>query len=342
MSTSFSKTDTYGSCPKLFEYKYIRNLQAKRQNTNLWKGTNAHEIAKDWFLLQRDGEVTYSNVFIETFISNWVAEYLDNFDASTMFEDELLDVEKEVNAIGRVVQGFLERKEFEGWTILHVEEEFVIEIDGHKVTCTPDLVAMDPEGFVWIIDHKTTEKHLDRDALDIRPQALFYYVAVTQFYDNVAGFIFNYLRKKVPVQPRMNKTRTKGVYLINRLKDVDTTYELLLALAEQESLMDNEDVRRRLGELRDHNTFYFMHRERITDDMAAATVGDLIARLILIDKSIADSLFPRTIQRLNGCRSCEFNSLCTTELTGGNTEVVLQWYEPREDHNPYEREEDAE
>lgn len=336
MPTSFSETDTYGKCPKLFSYKYIRNLQPVRQNTNLFKGITAHDILRDWYLAQRAGEGREVSEFMVT----WMAEFWAEFDSSSLFEDELFDVRKEVEALGWVVETYLERGEFDDWEILHVEEEFQVKVDDNEVSFTPDLVARDPSGVVWGIDHKTTGSKIDKDALDIRPQSLFYYMGIQQFYPEVGGFIFNYMRKKVPTVPRLNKTGKKAVNDLNR---IDTTYEILRDFINENGLADDEAHRRRLAELRDEDTFYFMHRMYITDDMVEEESVDLAARLRLMDVSIQEDLFPRTIQPFNGCKRCPFNALCFTELTGGNTDIVLDWYEEREPKNPYERDdEDAE
>lgn len=338
MSTSYSKTDTYAKCPKLYEYKYIRNLQAKRKNSNLFRGITAHDILRDWYLLQREhGGIT---VTPDEFVARWITNYWTDATNLPIFEDELFDHRKEVEQVATYVRRFLELGKFDDWTILHVEEEFTIEIDGHKVTFTPDLVAMDPDGNVWIIDHKTSGKHIDRDALDIRPQALFYYIGVSQFYENVAGFIFNYIRKKVPTTPRLNKTGKKAVTDLNR---IDTDYETLRAFIVANDLLDEPAHRRRLGELRDRDTFFFQHPFYITPDMVEQAAKDIAARLRLISMHYLDRDtigYPRTVQPFDGCKRCEFNSICVTELTGGNTDMVLQWYEPREEKNPYEREDE--
>lgn len=333
-SFSFSKTDTYAKCPKLYEYKYIRDLQPKAKNSHLFRGITAHDMLRDWFLNQREFGIT---VDPETFIARWIEQYWTEHEGLDVFADVLFDQQKEVEQMGAYVRRFLELGLWDKWDILHVEEEFSINVGGNEVTFTPDLVARDPDGFVWIIDHKTSGKHIDRDALDIKPQALLYYIGVSQFYENVAGFIFNYIRKKVPTQPRLNKTGKKSV---NNLLRIDTDYASLYALCEAEGLLDDPVHRRRLAELRDTNTFFFQHPFYITPDMTEATVDDIVERLYLMEKSLRRSAFPRTIQPFNGCKRCEMQPLCFTELTGGNTAVVLDLYEPRDEKNPYEREED--
>jgi hypothetical protein len=335
MSQSYSKIDTYGKCPALFQYKYIRNLQLKRKDSNLYRGITAHDILKDWFLYQREHEEPYLED-PEYFIIEWLEAFFAEAETPE-FVDALFDWQKEVEQVAAYVLGFLRLGAFDDWEVLHVEETFVVEINGEEVTFTPDLVARHPDGGVWIIDHKTSNKHLDRDALDIKPQALNYYLAVAQFYPDVTGFIFNYIRKKVPTQPRLNKTGKKAVTDLNR---IDTTYELLYEFVKKNGLMDDLAHRRRLGELRDKDTFYFQHPMFITEDMLREAANDLETRLRLMQYSEWNHLYPRQIQPFDGCKKCEMHAICFTELTGGNTDIVLTWYEPREEKNPYEREDD--
>lgn len=331
MSHSYSKINTYAECPAEYRYKYILDMQLKRKNPNFFRGIAAHDILRDWFLDQRGRGHVFGDS--DLFVDQWVRNYLATV-GEIEFTDQLFDVTKEVEQMGEYVKGFLRLKVFDDWEILHVEEEFVVEIDNQQVTFTPDLVARDPSGVVWVTDHKTSDKQMDRDALDMRPQALLYFVGVSQFY-NVGGFIFNYIRKKMPTKPRLNKTGKKAVTDLNR---IDTTYEMLYEFVKENDLLDDMAHRRRLAELRDKgNTFYFQHPFYITSDMAEESLKDTAQRINLMRYSIKNDYWPRTIQPLNGCKRCEFFSICTTELTGGNTELVLQWYEPRDEKNPYER-----
>lgn len=336
IETSYSKLDTYAKCPKLFHYKYVRNLQAKRLNSHLFRGITAHDMLRDWYLLQRQfGQVTVTPT---EFVARWITNYWTEQETLPVFEDVLFDQQKEVEQMGEYVRRYLELGLFDDFEILHVEEQFVITFENEDVvTFTPDLVVRDKSGVVWIVDHKTSGRKVDKDALDIRPQALLYYAGVRLFYPEVGGFIFNYIRKKVPTQPRLNKTGKKAV---NNLTAIDTDYETLRAFCEANGLLDDDAHRRRLAELRDENTFFFQNTYYITDEMVTESLEDTEHRINLMRFSEWYNHYPRTIQPMNGCKRCDFRELCFTELTGGNTDIVLDWYEPREEKNPYEREEE--
>lgn len=327
-SVSFSKTDTYAKCPALFSYKYVRRLQPVYTNMNLFIGIRAHDILAAWYRNQQEtGGVTFDPA---DFVAEFLDQYWDERDISMLLQDELIEQRKEVEAIGQVVTRYLNKGLYDDWQILHVEEEFSITMapDQQVMTFTPDLVAQDPDGFIWIIDHKTTSSHIDPDAFEVKPQALFYYMGLQEYYPNVVGFRFNYIRKKVPTEPRLNKTGPKKVNNLNR---IDTDYDTLYAFCAENGLLDDEDHRARLAELRDHDSFFFEHIKYITDDMIGATLDDLESRIALMHLSVDQELFPRTIQPLNGCKRCDFHSLCFTEMTNGNVDIVMDYYEPRED-----------
>lgn len=335
IEVSYSKLDTYGRCPKLYEFKYIRNLQPKRQNSNLFRGITAHDMLRDWYLLQRQfGKIT---VTPEEFVARWITEYWTSQEDLPVFADVLFDHQKEVEQMGTYVRRYLELGLFDDYEVLHVEEQFVIHMNDDVITFTPDLVVRDDTGTVWIIDHKTSARRVDRDALDIKPQALLYYAGVRLFYEDVGGFIFNYIRKKVPTQPRLNKTGRKAV---SYLATIDTDYKTLYDFCEANGLLDDEPHKRRLAELRDEDTFFFQNTYYITPDMVDESLKDTKHRIELLKSSMKYEQFPRTIQPMNGCKRCDFRDLCYTELTGGNTDIVLEWYEPRDEKNPYEREDE--
>ena len=339
MSESFSSINSYLRCAKLYWYKYVRNLQRKKQEGPLRDGAMAHHMLMEGFLFMQRGEDPLTGVG-----EGWnsLAEELTNLIPWT---DQLETALDNLRDLYRIVVRYFNQADFEGWEVLHVEEEFAIEIDGTMLTFTPDLVLRDPFGKVWIVDHKTTSSMPDGIPFSSQ-QSLLYYAGVKAHYPETAGFLFNFLRKKLPTEPRLNKTKDKdsGLYFINDLNRIDTEYEMLRDFLQNEApeLLDDPRHRERLAHLRDHpNRFFFMQRV-LANDLAAQTIIDETG-VVLVDLAVrkeADQ-WPRTLRDDGGytsCDRCEFQSICAAELLGLNTEFVLQEYEPREAKNEYESE----
>jgi hypothetical protein len=276
------------------------------------------------------------------------AELLDEAENQAMFEEEFRNAEQMIWESNAIVQTYFHKGTFDGWEILHVEEEFVVTIDEGEFTFTPDLVARDPFGKVWIIDHKSTSSVPTNGVPFSSQQSLIYFAGVKAFYPEAVGFMFNFLRKKLPTEPRLNKTKTKesGLYHVNNLNAIDTTFEVLFNFIRDEApeLMAEESHKRRLAELRDQPDRFFFTQRVLANEVALQTIIDETSMVMgVIIRAIAKDEFPRTLRDDRGyesCEKCEFNSICMAELLDLNTDIVLGEYEPREAKNPYEKDED--
>ena len=195
------------------------------------------------------------------------------------------------------------------------------------------------------MDHKTTISVPADDGLPFADlQALLYYAGVKSIYPDLKGFIFNYLRKKRPVELRMNKTMSKdGIRHVNNVMKADTTYEILLNFltVSAPNLMDMEMYRRRLAELRDNDRFFWRETITFSDEEAQSAIDDADARIMQIKYAEENDLFPRTLQKtgVKACERCGFRRLCQGEMLNWNTQLILdEDYEPRDPKNVYESE----
>lgn len=341
LSLSFSDLNTAQRCLLKFYYRHVRRLQSKHKNVTLTEGTAIHRMLMAGFLSIQNGEHWSLGVAEES------ARLLKEA-ATWAFADEMADAEEMVKKDAWIVTGYFERNPFEGWTILHVEEEFQVEIDGETVTFTPDLVVRDPEGHVWIIDHKSTSSIPEDGPPFASQQSLLYFAGVRAFYPEAVGFLFNYLRKKLPTQPRLNKNRTKdtGLYHINNLKAIDTTFELLYEFIKTEApeLLDEPSHKMRLAELRDAPDRWYYTKRVLANDHALSRIVEESSWIVKqINDAIEHNRFPRTLNEDRGylsCGKCEFEPICRAELLDLNTDVVLMDYEPRDEKNPYEGDDD--
>ncbi len=336
MAYSFSDLNTAQRCLKRYEYRVVRRLQRKARAATLTQGTMMHKMLMGGFLSLQVGEVWY-------YEHNELMDELYEED-SILFVDEQVDYGDMLRESELLVMGYFDRNPFDGWDILHVEEEFQVEIDGTTITFTPDLVARDEFGKVWIIDHKSTSSMPELGVPFVTQQSLLYFAGVKAFYPEAVGFLFNFLRKKLPTEPRLNKTKNRetGLYHVNNLKNIDTTYEVLRDFIEDEAveLFDEVGHHMRLQELKDAPERWYWQSKVLTNDAALTQIIDETSWLVRsIKQAEKDMQFPRTIQEDRGylsCSKCEFVDLCAAELMGQVTRHILLDFEKREEKNPYE------
>ena len=333
-ATSYSDINDYLTCPKKYYYRAVEGLQRQKKATALFDGINAHDWLKVFFTALQQGKTT-------------VEAWNDVLNAADMaytkyenvrFEDENEEVVKHLDETLVWIEGYCNQYA-EEWEILHIEEEFIIMLEsGEVISFTPDLIVRDSSGSVWIVDHKTTSATPTAGMPFGDTQALLYYSGVKALYPDVAGFIFNRIRKKVPTEPRLNKTGAKKVNNLNR---IDTTYGLLKNLLEETGLMDDKDHRARLAELRDDSSRWFWtERVYVNEQTEASIIEDVSITLDHMNYARTVGQYQRHLHEDRGwgsCSRCPFQRLCHAEQVGWNTEDIRsEDYEPRDAKNPYE------
>lgn len=335
---SFSSIDTFRRCPKRYEYREIWKIQKKEKATQLYQGILVHEALMTYYLALRDGMGDGTAPVAEFFADRYAAAR----ENPVLFSDELADEIKIIEDSEDLVARYLAKWD-DDWEVLHVEEEFYVTLDsGDVISFTPDLVVQDRNGFVWIVDHKTTSALPTPDQGYADLQSTLYYAGVQALYPELRGFIFNKMRKKRPTQPKLTKT---GRLRVANLDRIDTTYEVLRDYIMQYApqLMDDDRHRRRLASLRDEERFFWREQVVITPEMVEAVLAEAQITLKYMDVS-AETGYPRTFQEDRGyksCSRCPFYRLCQAELLQWDVETVLaEDYEPRDPKNPYESEDE--
>jgi RecB family exonuclease len=313
--TSYSAINTYGRCPRLYKYRYIDNLEPKHKDENLFMGSVVHSLLEHFYL----GD-------IEEYYSQELGKVLHS---TELFDDEKEEQHKILNDAYALVDQYRSTY-LDNWEVLHVEEEFHLEkFSGEisEVTFTPDLVVREGSD-VWIVDHKTTSNtrpdELEPGFADL--QALLYYAGVKQHYPEVRGFIFNYLRKKIPSTPRLTKTAPVRVANLDRL---DTTYENLRDFLQSEapSLLNDEAHRQKLAELKDRNRFFWRTTLRVDENSVENVLEDTAMTLKMIEVAESSGRFPRVIAAgYDGCQRCSFRSPCEAALLDWDEELILSTY----------------
>jgi PD-(D/E)XK nuclease superfamily protein len=325
---------TWLRCPNSFKYKAIWGIQAKRRDTKMNMGTMVHRFLQDHNL----------GLGIDAAVQEFLAKARD-----TSFTDEELiaaneQVAQAVTIFHRYLVEWAEDAEF--MKVLHVEEEFSLEWEDdnggphHRIRVTPDVVFQDTRtGVIWIKDYKTVDSI--PDSREVPSYQMLLYIAAVQaaYPEHRVGFVLDYIRRKSPTQPRLNKT---GPRKVTNLKAVDTTYELLLQFLEDEApdlLTDAEHIMR-LQELKEASHFFqrdiiFLPEQAIDNALTDAGYA--------LDSMASATHYPRVFinNGAQSCDRCEFKPLCLAELRGEEIDSLLAaFYEERTAKNVYESEEE--
>ena len=318
---SFSEIRQAQRCLRKYYYSRERRLErewpARPRKLGSWlhELMSAHHAEEDWQEVQ----------------DQLVAEHHD-LDA---FE-ELVDLP--VQAFG-LMQSYVTQypEDHARWKVLHNEESFQVKLEDFGDVAfgfTPDLVIEESEGGIWIVDHKSTislpEPWDNMDDL----QHLTYLYGMRKLYgDRVKGFIFNWLRTKPPTIPKLRKDG-----LIRDIKRVDTTYNLLLAFAEENDVPHYPELTDRLAELHG-NRRWFRRDYLIVPEIAVKTAErELQEWFLFLQDAEAAGIWPRVVlpksAGVASCSSCEFQPICRAELMGiGTKGILLSEYKERESLN---------
>lgn len=311
-SVSWSEIKTFQRCPKQHEYKYEQRLVPRAKARPLFLGNwvhkalESHYVNGDW----RIGHAEYVKIWNE------------------LFEEERIELRTKRGRLAlppfpeiveRIMKSYVFYRKDEGWEVVATEQEFEVDtplkIDGvtQRFKGIIDLIVKDPDGLLWVIDHKTAgniPEPTSFHAMD--PQLMLYPWAAKQAWDmDVAGIYYNYVKSKPPGIPKINKDGS-----LSRAKLI-TDYPTLRRFLRQNGY-DPADFQDRLQPLRRKSPF--LRRYRYPRE-AVVTRSILLDALSVTKHIRKDKRRPRTITR--ECSTmCAFHNLCRAELNGLDTTLM--------------------
>lgn len=210
------------------------------------------------------------------------------------------------------------RNDDQDWEFIDTELKLEVELNkGWVYVAKVDVVADNDEGR-WLWDHKTFKaKAPTADYRIVDPQSALYdwaYERVTGI--KPVGFMFNYLRTKLPTTPKLLK---RGG--ISKAKNIDTNFYTLMAFLKKNDL-DPADYREQLSAARSRDSLFY---DRVFVPRPTAVIrnllADIVAKLPRIRELHEGARPTRTLTR--DCQySCAFHLLCLTELTDGNGDYI--------------------
>lgn len=321
--STHSMLQCFGRCPKQAQYKYHERLKKKvltMRDKPLKRGTWFHELLQLYYLGQ-----------------DWKARHR----ALSAKFNQLFDEEKESLGdlpyeLGRMMQSYLwhygadKQDPFHGWEV--IDTELTLECpwpDGNGIyRCRIDALIRDQFG-LWIVDHKTHKRLPDIGFRLLDHASARYIWAARENGLDVDGFMWNYVRTKVPTKPQLVYVNTPNPRLST--KAIDTDYPTMV-LALREYGLDPAPYRRQLAHLKSQRwehgkvqTSPFYRRDILEKD------DDMIARVVAASMRTRDHMhgydFDDTdsVERVvdRSCEwMCDYNMLCETELFGGNAAQI--------------------
>jgi hypothetical protein len=180
-----------------------------------------------------------------------------------------------------------------GWRILAVEKEFNLEYDSETHATYPfvvDIIALSPEGKTVVIDHKFVWDFYTFDDAALQPQIPKYIGALRGLGYTIDYGMYNMVRTR-----RIVGTKSKA-----HPDGAGPTLEQMLQTME---LKPNST----------RVTRTFM------EQIGTAREIQALKELSLEEQ---DAVSYRTANKMV-CQSCSFRDLCTTELVGGNTKLMI-------------------
>lgn len=160
---SWSELNTFRRCPHEWYIAYIENISVPRVGGAANLGTEWHVLMERWFKGQQEGTRPKDLV---AGLGEQVKAELDFERGNTQSQERL----KAISTLSWMWQGWLDHghREWIGWTVHRLETSEYVPLDARfRVKVKKDMLASDPKGRTWVIDHKSTSKFLKPDGIDL-------------------------------------------------------------------------------------------------------------------------------------------------------------------------------
>lgn len=297
ISLSYSGVRDWKRCRKLYYYRRILNLRRKRTTVSMRKGSVIHEL-------------------VETYLTgNDLVDVLDRLHSefAHMFEEEREyygDIPAEAE---RIINSYVEQYPLDPEMTIEVELEFQDIPISRDVALNGriDWVFEDDRG-VWVCDHKTTGRSIPTDTFRLWDlQTAIYTRVVREMGYEPRGIVFNYIKTKPPTVPKILKAG--GMSKRKIITDERTILKVI-----EENGLDPSEYEEMLATAR--KTEFFSRKFLPKPDML---VDNLMVEIDQIGKEIQTTdAFYRSPGR--ECETCEFFPVCMAELSGLDSEFLVE------------------
>lgn len=308
MKVSWNEMDTFLRCAKADQYKRIENLERKVTTEPIYKGNVIHAMLGSHYMGE-SFELAY-------------ARELDKVDLNPLlFDDEKVDAHRIIDAAYTIMDAYVKHYASEDLDVVSVEESWEVSSGGDTFSFTPDLVT--EEGGLVVTDHKSSSS-IPEFTPQGHMQLVKYMAGLDMLGYEVKGAQLNYLRTKLPTQPRLNKTAPYG---LNNARAIDTTFEILSAFIQENDLEWDEKAMTRLEELRGSARFFRRFFIPATPELLEAGGQEIRATFVAMDHADETGWRPRSWSSWPGpgsCDQCFYKPLCQADLQGWNRDLVIE------------------
>ena len=177
-----------------------------------------------------------------------------------------------------------------------------------------DLVIQDMDDRIWVLDHKTSKDKLDKELLTLDDQMTMYIWAIQQILGvQIAGCLYNVLRKKIPSIPRILKAGG-----LSKDKSIDTTYDVYLEAIYANDL-DPADYTEILNHLAEKNS-QFYERVAVRRNQHEIAMAGRMVLMEGLDMLNSPYIYPNPTWDCSW--KCDFKPLCLATNRDDDTEYL--------------------
>lgn len=316
---SYSQITCYKRCKKKWYFRYVLRLKTIHAPRPLNVGKLVH-VGIGKFYANEDWREAMKSAHLENVETIEKAESLSDEEVIQYITEAEEHYEDAVGVVERYLEHDVTNPLLpEGWKVLAVEQEFLVEVDGAKDLLYGfiDMVVEDPDGNIWGVEHKSGEQFFMTEQLSLNEQTTMYLAVLKSKYgsDRVKGMIYNLIRTKKPSVPKLTKQGTMSKAAI------DTTWDIYERELVKHGLdpADYSDMKEKLegNKFFDRTYTYRTNRE----------INNFLTELAVVMNEISDQraeLCYRT-----PCKECswdckEFQELCIMDYKGLDTEEYIR------------------
>lgn len=326
-----SMLKTFKRCPMQADYKYAQRLKPKRLNPNLKRGQWIHEVLE---IFHKGGDWRAHH-------EKLAAQFNQMFDEE---RDYYGNMPEEVLAMA---EAYIWHYKLDPWETIETEGTLEARFpDGSLYRGKFDWLIENESG-IWLVDHKSHKTLPDLSFRLRDPQSMLYVWAAKKNKIPVKGFIWNYLRWKVPTKPEVVYKKSNNPRFSKTQVDTDypTYYRALKeARAEYPNFRITEEYKDRLARLKamryspgapqDSPFFRRVVLERDDDMIRRVVRSNYFTAKRMNAYPFGEEYVERVVNR--SCNfECSYTDLCNLELMGGDTRLLRRQNYKTGDPNDY-------
>ena len=352
-SVSHSRADSYLLCRRKDYYGYILGLQRVSEADSTGLGSAYHQCLEVLYSTIKAAGTTRKKqkAAWKSAVKAMHEHYLKLVKEGFESPDNRVDLKE-------LLRRYVENEPFvrEGWLIMDVEKEFLLEYDEEtksRFRFVIDLIAEDPTGKVAIIDHKTAFDFFDHEMAQLQGQVPKYIAAMRGL-----GYKVHYgAYSQIRTRPIRGEKKLKG-QLIKELEKVGyVAHEMVKVwvpdLSNPEEVPAEEEMQEELREVplsklmvkdlefaaKQHGIDLYsgptpeQQFDVLLIEASAARVIRTFEEQIAVAEEITarEALPVEQVERMSFrtankmvCKMCDFRDLCEAELAGRPTKLLLE------------------